>query len=331
MLISVVIPCFNEEKNLPVLFERIKNTFINDQKKSQNKIIVEFVFIDDGSKDDTWKVLSQLSKKKNKNFKINLLKFSRNFGHQNAVCCGIENSSGEAVIIIDADLQDPPEIIPKMIVKWQQGYEVIYAKRKKRKGESFFKLLSASFFYRALKKITQIDIPVDTGDFRLIDRKVVDVFLQLKEKNKFIRGLISWIGFKQTYVEYIRDKRHSGTTKYTLNKMINFALDGLTGFSATPLKLAGYFGFIGILIAILIAIYSLFSLFIFENSISGWTSLILTIVFFASLQLLSLGIIGEYIRRIYDEVKNRPDFIVEKKISQDSKKKKKISNNKIIF
>ena len=321
MLISIIIPCFNEEKNLAVLFDRIKKAFLN-----YKKIKIEFVFIDDGSKDGTWEVLKQLVKKKSKNFEIKVIQFSRNFGHQNAVCCGIENSTGDALVIIDADLQDPPELIPEMIEKWQSGYEVVYAQRRKRRGESFFKLLSASFFYRLLQKTTQIHIPVDTGDFRLIDQKVAQIFLKLREKNKFIRGLVSWIGFKQTSVEYIREKRHTGKTKYTLGKMLNFALDGITGFSSTPLKLAGYFGFMGIFFAFCIAIYTLVSLFIFKNNVNGWTSLILTIVFFASLQLLSLGIIGEYIRRIYDEVKDRPNFIVGEKISSkkiDSKNKKK--------
>lgn len=320
--ISIIIPCFNEEKNIPLLFKRIKKIFDD----FDTKLMVQFVFIDDGSSDETWQVLNELVKnqaKNSKNIIIDIFQFSRNFGHQNAVCCGIENSNGEALVIIDADLQDPPEIIPEMIQKWQSGYEVVYAQRKKRRGESFLKLFSASFFYRILQKTTQIDIPVDTGDFRLIDKKIADVFLGLREKNKFIRGLISWIGFKQTSVEYVRDKRHTGKTKYTLSKMLNFALDGITGFSSTPLKLASYFGGFGILVAIGIAIYSLVAMLVFKNSVSGWTSLILTIIFFASLQLLSLGVIGEYIRRIYDEVKDRPNFIVGKKKSSKGKGKKK--------
>jgi dolichol-phosphate mannosyltransferase len=233
------------------------------------------------------------------------------------VTAGIDAAKGDAMVIIDADLQDPPELILEMFEKYKEGFEVVYAKRRKRKGETIFKKLTARLFYRTLAKITTLDIPLDTGDFRLIDRKVADVLKKMPEQNKYIRGQIAWIGFRQTYVEYDRDSRHAGETGYTLRKMLKFALDGITGFSDFPLRLATIAGFVVSGIAFLLMIYALISRFIWQDYEPGWTSLILSVLFIGGIQLITIGIIGEYINRISTNVRNRPLYVVRETNVED--------------
>ena len=251
---------------------------------------------------------------------IKVISFSRNFGHQAAVTAGLKEVTGDAIVIMDADLQDPPELIPNMLELWEQGNEVIYGKRKKRKGESAFKLMSAKMFYKTLNLLSDVEIPKDTGDFRLVDRKVVDVINSLPEHNKFLRGLFSWVGYKQCAYEYERQERFAGKTKYPLRKMYKLASDGIVSFSSKPIKLVGVLGMISILISFLILIYALVSYIFKLNQLSnGWTSIMVAITFFSGVQLLSLWIISGYIGRIYDESKGRPQYIIDKKINTDKK------------
>jgi dolichol-phosphate mannosyltransferase len=246
--------------------------------------------------------------------RVHYIDFARNFGHQIAVTAGMDYAQGEAIILIDADLQDPPELILEMIDKWKEGYEVIYAVRTGRKGESWFKLMTAKLFYRLIYRITDVDIPLDTGDFRLMDRKVVNAMRQMKERHRFIRGMTSWIGFKQTGVEYVRQERFAGATKYPLRRMVKFAWDAITGFSYFPLQLAMYLGFI---------IAAISSLFIFVvivarlsgvQAFAGQATTLVMVLFLGGVQLISLGIIGEYLGRIYDEVKGRPLYVVSEAV-----------------
>jgi polyisoprenyl-phosphate glycosyltransferase len=301
-LLSIVIPCYNEEGNIGVLYKRLSEVV------AQAKIRAEFLFVDDGSQDNTWRLIEGLSID---HPGVIGVKLSRNFGHQNAVSAGIDTAQGDVLVIIDADLQDPPELIINMLDKWREGYHVVYAVRRHRKGEGWFKLFTARLFYRFLRRITDVDIPLDTGDFRLIDKQILLVLKALKEKNRFIRGLISWIGFKQTGIPYDRDKRYSGETKYPLKKMLKFAVDGITSFSSAPLKLATYVGFFSAILSLLFVLYSFLVWLFVDSVIPGWTSTITAVLFLGGIQLISLGIIGEYIRRIYDEAKDRPNFIIE--------------------
>lgn len=306
--ISVIVPMYYEEKVAEECYKRLTACL---QKLTD--YTYEIIIIDDGSKDKTLEILENIASKDDK---VKVISFSRNFGHQAAVTAGLKHVSGDAIIIIDADLQDPPELIPQMIQLWEQGNEIIYAKRKKRKGESPFKLLSAKLFYQILNTLSDTEIPKDTGDFRLVDRKVVDTINNMPEHNKFLRGLFSWVGYKQIPFEYEREERFAGKTKYPLRKMLKLASDGIISFSTKPLKLVGLLGFISIVISILILIYALLSYFLKLNQLSaGWTSLMVAITFFAGVQLLSIWIMSEYIGRIYDETKQRPQFIINKKIN----------------
>jgi glycosyltransferase involved in cell wall biosynthesis len=241
---------------------------------------------------------------------IKYINFSRNFGHQIAVTAGLDKSTGNAVAIIDADLQDPPELIIEMYAKMKEGYQVVYAKRRSRKGESAMKKWTAKVFYRLLARITSISIPVDTGDFRIIDKKIVDILREMPEQQKYLRGQISWIGFNQTYVEYDRSERNAGQTGYTYKKMIRFALDGITSFSNFPLKFATVAGFVVSGISFLMMLYALYSRFISKNYEPGWTSLMLAVLFIGGIQLIGIGIIGEYISRMGANVRNRPLYII---------------------
>ena len=306
--ISVIVLMYYEEKVAEECYKRLTACL---QKLTD--YTYEIIIIDDGSKDKTLEILENIASKDDK---VKVISFSRNFGHQAAVTAGLKHVSGDAIIIIDADLQDPPELIPQMIQLWEQGNEIIYAKRKKRKGESPFKLLSAKLFYQILNALSDTEIPKDTGDFRLVDKKVVDTINNMPEHNKFLRGLFSWVGYKQIPFEYEREERFAGKTKYPLRKMLKLASDGIISFSTKPLKLVGLLGFISIIISILILIYALLSYFLKLNQLSaGWTSLMVAITFFAGVQLLSIWLMSEYIGRIYDETKQRPQFIINKKIN----------------
>lgn len=301
MDISVIIPVYNEEKNIQNLYDRLSEVMQN------LNVSYELIFVNDGSKDASIGLIKVLAKKYKE---VKYIDFSRNFGHQIAVTAGLDKTSGDAVVIIDADLQDPPELIADMYQKRKEGFEVIYAKRKNRKGESFLKLLTAKVFYRLLAKMTSISIPVDTGDFRMIDKKIVEVLREMPEKNKYLRGQISWVGFNQTFVEYDRQERQAGATGYTYRKMLHFALDGITAFSDVPLKVVTYFGFIVSIIAFFVAIYALFAKFVWENSVPGWTSLMIAILFIGGIQMIAIGIIGEYLSRMNHNIRNRPLYII---------------------
>jgi len=305
-LISVVIPMYFEEEVANECYSRIKKVLMG------NSLNYELIFINDGSKDKTLEILKEIA---NQDKNVKIIDFARNFGHQVAVSAGVYNASGDVVVIIDADLQDPPELIIDMLDKWKQGFDVVYAKRKKRKGETLFKVITAKYFYKFLQLMSEVNIPTDTGDFRLIDKKVVEAFKSMPERNRFIRGMISWVGFEQTYIEYEREERFAGNTKYPLFKMLKFASDGIISFSSKPLRFLLGLGSITIVIAIIIFIYSLYVKLTGKYTAPGWTSLMVTITFFSGVQLLCMGILGEYISRIYDESKNRPLYIVKQKIN----------------
>lgn len=300
--ISVVIPIYNEEQIIDELYERLKKAVL------QVSDSYELIFVNDGSKDNSLNELKKIAETDSSVFYIN---FSRNFGHQIAVTAGLDASRGQAVVIIDGDLQDPPELIPDLYAKYREGYQVVYAQRAERLGESFFKKFTAKMFYRILKNITSIDIPLDTGDFRLIDRKVVDCLKKMPEQNKFLRGQIAWLGFRQTGVLFSRDKRKYGTTGYSLGKMLKLAMDGITSFSDKPLQLVTKAGLFISLFAFLIILYAIYSHYIAGRTITGWTSLIVSSMFIGGIQLISIGIIGEYIGRIYKNSKERPLYIIE--------------------
>jgi len=301
---SIVVPVFNEEEVISVTYERLKKVMDTTGKP------YELLFVNDGSADRTAQILSAICQK---DTNVKLINFSRNFGHQIAISAGMDNALGQAVVVIDADLQDPPEIILQMIEKWKEGYEVVYATRKERKGETFFKKWTAAVFYRLLRSMTDVNIPVDTGDFRLIDRKVCNVMKNIKEKNRFVRGLVSWAGFRQTAVEYVREERFAGETKYPLCKMIKLSLDAMTSFSHKPLKLAIYLGFLFSSLSFLYLLFAIFEKLFTSYTVPGWTSIMATSLFFNGIILIILGIIGEYIGRIYDETKNRPLYIIGSK------------------
>lgn len=301
MILSIIIPIYNEQGNIDRLINRLKGVV------SQLNVECEYIFINDGSKDDSINIIKNLAKIDSS---VKFINFSRNFGHQIAVTAGLDKAKGDRIVIIDADLQDPPELIIEMFKKMDDGYEVVYAKRKARKGESWMKKITARMFYRILKAITSVNIPVDTGDFRIVDRKIVDVLKQMPEQQKFLRGQISWIGFNQTYVEYERDERNAGETGYTYKKMIRLALDGITSFSNFPLKFASICGFVVSGIAFLVGLYALYSRFISGDYVEGWTSIIISVLFLGGIQLISIGIIGEYISRLSSNVRNRPLYII---------------------
>ena len=298
--LSVIVPLFNEEQNIGALNERIITVL------ASMPISNEVIYINDGSKDKTLPLIIGLT---HQFPNIKYIDFSRNFGHQQAISAGIQFSKGKYLVIMDGDGQDPPELIPELYQKACSGYEVVYAKRKKRQGEGLLKKFTAKLFYRILAKITNIEIPVDTGDFRIIHQKVQRILNQMPEQHKYIRGQIAWIGFNQTFIEYDREERMSGQTKFTYRKMIGFAIDGISGFSTWPLKVATISGFIVSFISFMLIIYSLYQKFFGETE-KGWTSLNISVLFIGGIQLIGIGILGEYLGRVSENVKNRPHFIV---------------------
>ncbi len=309
MLISLIVPVYNEELVIKESYQRFIAVFKNADIKNY-----ELIFINDGSNDNTLYLLTQIAES-DKNVKV--ISFSRNFGHQPAVTAGINKCKGDVAVIIDADLQDPPEVIPNMIkLHKDHGYNVVYGVRKRREGESKFKLLTAKLYYRILNSLSDIQFPVDTGDFRLIDRNVIDTFNGFNEKNKYIRGLISWMGFNQAPLYYEREARFAGETKYPLKKMIKFASIGVFYFSKKPLRLAITLGFFSILIGIALLVWLFINkIFNPEQIVSGWTSTITIIIFFGGIQLLTVGVLGQYIGSLFDEAKNRPEYIIEQQIN----------------
>jgi dolichol-phosphate mannosyltransferase len=299
--LSVIIPIYNEEMNLVPMNNRIIAALLPLQ------LHYEIIYVNDGSKDNSLPIIMGLSEE---NVSVKYIDFSRNFGHQIAISAGLEHAVGERIVIMDGDGQDPPELIPALLTKSKEGFEVVYAKRKKRKGESFLKKLTAKLFYRFLANITQIEIPLDTGDFRLIHRKVQKVLLNMPEQHKYLRGQIAWIGFNSTFVEYDREERMGGNTKFTYGKMMRFATDGISGFSNWPLKVATMLGFAVSGIAFMLIVYSLYQKF-FGFTEVGWTSLHISVLFLGGVQLLGIGILGEYLGRVSENVKNRPTYIVK--------------------
>lgn len=297
---SIVAPVFNEEETLPHFYKRVIEVMEGVAEP------FELILINDGSRDGSYGLMQDLHKR---DPRVRVIDFSRNFGHQIAISAGLDYACGQAVIILDADLQDPPEVIPELIVRWKSGAEVVYAQRARRKGETKFKLLTAAAFYRLIARITSVDIPRNTGDFRLLDRRVVDALVTMREQHRFMRGLSAWVGFRQEALPYERQERYAGKSKYPLRKMINFSLDAITSFSHVPLELATTFGFIlaglslvGILVAAILRI--------FTGAIVGQASTLILVLFLGGIQLIFLGIIGEYLGRIYDEVRSRPLYIV---------------------
>ena len=301
--LSVVTPIYNEEESLEELYSRLSSTIQGITKD------FEIIFIDDGSTD---KSLQKIIDFATHDQRIKYISFTRNFGHQNAVMAGLNESQGKAVVIIDGDLQDPPELITELFEKYQEGYDVVFAQRQSRKGESLFKKVTAKVFYRLLKKLTSIEIPIDTGDFRIIDRKVILNLKKMPEKNKFLRGQIAWMGYKSSHVLFNREERKHGKSGYSFYKMLKFALDGITGFSNAPLQLVTQLGFLISISTFFIILYALISHFVLHRTITGWTSLIISFSFIGGVQLLSIGIIGEYIGRINSNVIQRPDYIVDR-------------------
>jgi len=301
-LVSIVVPVFNEIEVLDSLYGRLKKVL-----DSLDSFSYEIIFVDDGSTDGSYHKLVDLA---NSDPLLKIVKFSRNFGHQMAITAGIDLAQGDAVVVIDADLQDPPEVIETFIERWREGYDVVYGIREKREGETKFKLATANAFYRILKTFVKIDIPVDSGDFRLMSKAAVTHFKQLRERDRFIRGLVSWLGFRQIGVSYVRDKRYAGVTKYPFRKMLKFALDGITSFSSVPLKLATWLGYAASILAFFYAC-SVFVQKALGYTVQGWATIMISVLFIGGVQLICLGIMGEYIGRIFDEIKDRPLYIVE--------------------
>lgn len=307
-LLSVIIPCYNEALVVRETYKRLHAVFSTQPYK------VEFIFLNNRSEDNTFSILKELA---SKDPCVKVINMSKNFGHQGSVTCGINHCSGDVAAVIDADLQDPPEAILEMLkIMEHEQANVVYGVRKVRKGENWFKLTTAKLFYRALNRMSDTKFPVDTGDFRIMDRKVIQAFNGFKEKNKYVRGLISWMGFKQVPYYYERQERFAGETKYPLKDMLKFAAIGMFYFSKKPLKIATFTGFLAVLAGVFYAFLVLIAkLFSSDIAVSGWTSTIILIVFFGGVQLLTIGVLGQYIGNLFDEAKNRPEYIIDEKIN----------------
>jgi len=304
--LSVVVPMYNEEEVIEVTYGRLRSVL---DKLGET---YEIVFVNDGSRDRTADIVRSLCAEDRR---VKLVEFSRNFGHQIAVTAGMDHASGRTVVLIDADLQDPPELIADMVAKWREGYDVVYGRRIERKGESLFKKMTAAAFYRLLRSMTSVNIPVDTGDFRLMDRKVCDALTSMRERSRFIRGMVSWAGFKQTSVDYVRDERFAGETKYPLKKMIRLSLDAMTSFSTKPLKIASVLGFVLSAVGFVYLFVVLYQRLFTDTTQQGWTSMIAISLLFHGITLMLLGVLGEYIGRTYEETKGRPLYLVAEAVN----------------
>jgi polyisoprenyl-phosphate glycosyltransferase len=305
-LISVVIPCFNEEAVIQATYRQLVEVLLRVDQTD-----FEFVFVDDGSRDRTLSLLEGLQ---HSDPRLRVIALSRNFGHQVAVTAGLEHAAGDAVVVIDADLQDPPEVIPAMVACWRRDVDVAYGVRVERAGETAFKLWTAKSFYRMINRLSDVDIPLDTGDFRLMDRKVVDALLSMPERDRFVRGMVAWLGFRHEAVPYRRASRFAGVTKYPLRKMLRFASDGILSFSLVPLRLATWAGFAIAGFALLAIVYALLLRILTDTWVPGWTLLFIVCSLLGSAQLVFLGILGEYVGRIYGEVKRRPLYVVRERL-----------------
>ena len=299
--LSLVLPIYNEEEVIPELHMRLQE-FLKELG-----LETEVVFVNDGSRDRSMELLRGVAAGEPR---YRILSFARNFGHQSAITAGIDYARGKAVVVLDADLQDPPSVILEMVAKWREGFDVVYGKRRSREGESFFKLLTARWFYRLFAAMIPIEVPLDTGDFRLMSRRVVVALRELRETHRFVRGMVAWVGFKQTAVLYDRPGRFAGETKYPLRKMLRFAIDGITSFSVLPLRFATYLGMVISLASVGVAIYAVLAKYVFQVTVKGWTAEVVLVSLLAAVQLLMIGILGEYIGRIYEEVKRRPLYVV---------------------
>lgn len=301
-LLSVVVPMYNEEDGAAECVKRLSTVLEGMHCR------YEILFVNDGSRDRT---LAILKDQKPAFPQIKVVDLSRNFGHQLAITAGIDIADGDAVIVIDGDLQDPPELFPEMVAKWKAGFDVVHAKRRKRQGETSFKLITAKIYYRLIKEIAQIDMPVDVGDFRLMSRRAVDALKAMREMHRYVRGMVAWVGYNQCSVEYDREARFAGSTKYSLTRMLSFSWTGLTSFSVIPLRLATLLGLASAFIGFLYGIYALVAKYVLHTAIIGWTSIVIIVLLLGGIQLICLGIIGEYVGKIYEEMKNRPLYLVK--------------------
>jgi polyisoprenyl-phosphate glycosyltransferase len=301
VLYSAIIPVYNEAEVVPALYWRLTRIMEGLGE------LYEIIFVDDGSRDDSPALLRELWEK---DTRVKFLSLSRNFGHQIAITAGLDHSAGQAVIVMDADLQDPPELIPQLIEQWRKGFDLVFAVRQQRRGDGLFKRATAALFYRIFRYLSATDIPMDAGDFRLMSRRAVEALKVIRERNRFIRGLAGWIGFPQTSVPFVRDVRQAGETKYSLKTMVRFAFNGIISFSLVPLQLAGYFGFVVSATSFVYLAYAVWLKLFTDRVVLGWTSVMVAMLFLGGVQLISLGIIGEYLGRIYEEVKQRPLYII---------------------
>jgi dolichol-phosphate mannosyltransferase len=309
--LSLVLPIYNEEEVIPELHKRLEDFLTKLGLPS------EVVFVNDGSRDRSMELLRELAKAEPR---YRVLSFARNFGHQTAITAGVDYARGKAVVVMDADLQDPPEIVLAMVEKWREGFDVVYGRRRKREGETWFKLVTARAFYRVFAAMIPIEVPLDTGDFRLMSRRVIVALRELRETHRFVRGMVAWVGFKQTEVLYDRPGRFAGETKYPLRKMLRFALDGITSFSILPLRFATYLGMLASTGSLAVIVWALLAKFVFKQVVQGWTATVIIIAVFASVQLLMIGILGEYVGRIYEEVKRRPLYVVGETVNMSRRR-----------
>ena len=304
--LSLVLPVLDEEQVIPELHEQLQELL------RAIALDAEVLFVDDGSRDKTFELLQALAEKDGR---YSVLSFSRNFGHQMAITAGVDHARGEAVVVMDADLQDPPAVVLEMITKWRAGYDVVYAKRRSREGETISKKITAAVFYRLFAAMIPIEVPLDTGDFRLMSRRVVLTLRALRETHRFVRGMVSWVGFKQTAVLYDRPARFAGETKFPLRRMVRFAMDGITSFSVLPLRVSTYLGFTVATLSIAYAVWAVIVHFVLHQTVPGWTATVVLIALLSSVQLLMIGILGEYVGRIYEQVKGRPLYVVRDRVN----------------
>jgi len=307
IFISIILPCFNEEKNIDEIYSRLVTVMQAVGEK------YELVFIDDGSTDNSLAKLADLC---SVDSKVRVLEFSRNFGHQAAICAGIDHARGNIVIMMDADLQHPPELIPTMVEKWRQGYDLVYTVRKDPQGTSLFKKITAKIFYKTINLFSKLNIPENSADFRLLDKKVLNELRSLKEKSKFFRGLVNWVGFKQCAIYYDAAPRFTGKSKYSLWKMVKLAFEGITSFSAFPLHVATIFGAFISFFSFFYAVYAIYKKLFTQEALPGWTSILVSLLFLGGIQLLSLGVIGGYLGKVYEEIKGRPSYIIRNFMGQ---------------
>jgi glycosyltransferase involved in cell wall biosynthesis len=306
-LISVVVPVHNEEGTIGELHRRLTSVLAPLGR-------YEVVLVDDGSSDGTWQAVRELA---HTDPQVRLIRLSRNFGHQVALSAGLDHARGDAVVSMDGDLQDPPELIPELIERWRAGSDVVFAIRQRREGETWFKLATASVFYKLINRMSSVEIPEQAGDFRLLSRRALDALLAMPERARYLRGMSSWIGFEQSTVPYARDARYAGETKYPLRRMLHFAGDAVTSFSATPIRLVAALGFLSVALCLVALAWTLYVRLFTEETVAGWTSVVVVVLFLGGVQLLSLGIIGQYVGRIFDEVKDRPLYFVAEAVEGD--------------